>query len=601
MLALTAQKLWQLLEKQDRRNIAALLGLMLIGMALETLSVGLVLPLIALLTDSNYAARFSPLAKFLEFAGNPQKETLIFGTLAALFFVYLFKNLYLAFQARRQTFFSFCIQVRLSQRLFASYLGQPYSFHLQHNSAQLIRNIITEVNYITGRVILPGLQMTTELLGVVGIFTLLLVFDPVSAFSVTTVLATIAFAFHNFTRARISHWGRMRQRHEGLRIQHLVQGLGGVKEIKLLGRETYFQNVFDHHNLVSACAGRHHAVLQLMPSLGLEVLAVFGVVVVVALAMLRGDSLVSVIPAVGLFAAVAFRLIPSTNRILLAIQSIRYGMPSIEVVHSELCRASIKGPRGTITLTRFNREIRLLDVTFTYPAKSRASLRGVSMTVRRGESIGILGISGSGKSTLVNVILGLLEPDLGSVEVDGVDIRCDLRGWQDQIGYVPQSVFLADDTLLNNIAYGIPEQEVDHAAVIRAVSAAQLDSFVSSLAQGLGTEVGERGVRISGGQLQRIGIARALYHNPSVLVLDEATSSLDPATETGVMQVVKTLHGQKTLFIVAHRMSTLEQCDRLYHLNDGHLVNWPAGQAVPDATSFHKLKGFNKTRQPNAR
>ena len=193
------------------------------------------------------------------------------------------------------------------------------------------------------------------------------------------------------------------------------------------------------------------------------------------------------------------------------------------------------------------------------------------MTIRFGESVGITGLSGSGKSTLVNIILGLLEPNLGSVKVDGVDIRHNLRGWQDQIGYVPQSIFLADDTLISNVAYGIPEKEIDFTAVTRAVTSAQLDSFVASLPMGLKTKVGERGIRISGGQRQRIGIARALYHNPSVLVLDEATSSLDIQTESSVMRVVNKLHKQKTLIIVAHRMSTLEQCDRLYNLENGYL------------------------------
>ncbi len=582
----TSRKLWQLLSKKDRRHAGILVVLMLIGMILETLSIGLVLPLIALLTSGNYTECIPAISGLFKPGSVPSQKMLIYWALAVLFAVYLIKNSYLAFQAWRQTRFSFRIQNCLSRRLFASYLRQSYSFHLQQNSAQLIRNIITEVNYITGRVVMPGLQMMTELLGVLGIFVLLVIFDPISALSVTIVLAGASFGFNYFTHSRTGHWGKMRQRHEGLRLQHLQQGLGGIKEIKLLGREFYFQNAFDYHNSISSRAGRHHAALQLMPALWLEVLAVFGLVLIVSLALTRGHELGHVIPTVGLFAAVAFRLIPSVNRVLLAMQSIRYGMPAIDVVHRELCRESGEPACNTVYLPRLSNEIRLVDVTFAYPGAAKPLLHTISMTISRGESIGITGISGSGKTTLVNIILGLLEPNYGSVKVDGVDININLRSWQDQIGYVPQSIFLTDDTLMRNIAYGVPEAEIDHAAIARAVSMAQLDSFVGSLPHGLATKVGERGVRVSGGQLQRVGIARALYHNPPVLVLDEATSSLDTSTETCVMQVVNELHGKKTLVVVSHRMSTLEQCDRFYRLHQGQLSTLPTAHTSVSAGSL---------------
>jgi ATP-binding cassette, subfamily B, bacterial PglK len=584
MFALTARKLWQLLSPHERRHGAVLLLMMMLGMLLETLGVGLVIPLIALLSEPGYVQRIGPLRGLVAVLGNPGPQTLVMMALVCLVVVYLLKNLYLAFLAWHQTRFSFRVQARLSQKLFSTYLGQPYTFHLQRNSAQLIRNAITEIGYITGRVLTPGLQMGTEMLVVIGLCALLLTVEPLGAGVVIAVLGGAAWLFHHVTRARMSYWGKERQRHEGLRIQHLQQGLGGAKDIKLLGREGYFSAAYEVHNVKSAHAGRFHSALQQMPPLGLEFLAVLGLVGVIAIMMMRGRELGAVVPTVGLFAAVAFRLMPSVNRILLATQSLRYGMPAIDVVHAELMLApAAPASAAQHSIAPFAREIRVASVDFAYPGVDATSLQQLSLQVAHGESVGIIGPSGSGKSTLVNLVLGLLSPTRGSVEVDGVDIRSDMRGWQNQIGYVPQSIFLTDDTLLRNVAFGIPHDQIDHAAVARAIKSAQLDQFVASLPEGLDTVVGERGVRISGGQRQRIGIARALYHDPAVLVLDEATSSLDGATEAGVMEAVNAFHGQKTTIIVAHRLSTVENCDRLYRLDHGRVVEEISKQRTPES------------------
>jgi ABC-type multidrug transport system fused ATPase/permease subunit len=306
-------------------------------------------------------------------------------------------------------------------------------------------------------------------------------------------------------------------------------------------------------------------------------LAVTGVASLVIVMVLQGKPTGALLPTIGLFAAAAFRFMPSVNRVILAMQAVRFSLPVIDSLHGELTLLNANMPPLPGVPFSFQKELRLSNVTFSYPGADGVALNGISLSIPRGSTVGFIGGSGAGKTTLVDVILGLLSPNDGRVTVDWVDIGSNLRGWQDRIGYVPQAIFLTDDTLRRNVALGLPEEQIDESSVWRALESAQLDEFVRELPAGLNTVVGERGVRLSGGQRQRIGIARALYHNPDVLVLDEATSSLDIDTESGFMAAVRSLHGKKTILIVAHRLSTVAQCDSLYRLNEGRLVEGKQG------------------------
>jgi ABC-type multidrug transport system fused ATPase/permease subunit len=458
--------------------------------------------------------------------------------------------------------------------LFENYLRQPYVFHLERNSAQLIRNAVTEVNQFTFNVFLPLLLLMTESFVLLGLSVLVIAVEPVGTAIVGTVLGLASWGFYGSTRARMKRRGVDRQIHEGLRLQHLQQGLGGAKEVKLFGREEDFLSQYREHNERSSRVTQYQVTLQLLPRLWLEVLAVTALALLVVTMLGQGRRMDEIVPALGLFAAVAFRVMPSANRALNAIQGLRYGSPVIEVLQQELALPTEAPPppdsrRGSLALRD---AIELDDVSFTYPTGATPSIQSLSMLVRRGETVGVTGPSGSGKSTLVDLVLGLLTPNNGTIAVDGADIQRDMRRWQDQIGYVPQQVYLTDDTLRRNVAFGVRERDIDAAAVQRALGAAQLEEFVESLPAGVETLVGERGVRLSGGQRQRIGIARALYHDPNVLVLDEATSALDQVTEQGVMNAVMALHGSKTILIVAHRLSTVTRCDRLYRLEGGRLA-----------------------------
>jgi ABC-type multidrug transport system fused ATPase/permease subunit len=350
--------------------------------------------------------------------------------------------------------------------------------------------------------------------------------------------------------------------------------------LKLLGREDGAVAQYLPHNEASARIGQHQSTLQALPKLWLELLAVLGLVVLVLTLVWQGRQPASLVPTLGMFAAAAFRLIPSMNRILGSIHHIRMSAPVIATLYAELAEAPPPAPAPAADArVPCEGDIALEDVAVRYPGTERNVIEHATLRIQRGTTVGFIGGSGAGKSTLVDAVLGLLPLECGRVSCGGVDIQGDLRGWQRQIGYVPQSMYLTDDSMRRNIALGIDDAAIDEQAVRDAVAAAQLDAFVADLPEGLDTVVGERGVRLSGGQRQRIGIARALYHRPSILVLDEATSSLDAATEGEVMEAINAMHGDKTILVISHRAHTLEHCDRVFRVARGLVVEAATAEA----------------------
>ena len=564
--------MFSLLTPGQHKSVLVLLGLMVVGMVLETLGVGLIIPAVTVLLQDDLAASFPVLQPLLTLLGNPTHTQLAVGGMLGLIVIYLLKNLFLVYFAWWQHRFADGVQVNLAERLFATYLRQPYTFHLQRNSAELIRNITTEVGTFQGT-LLNIISLITEGGALACITAVLLAVEPLGTLIVVVVVGGAVALSHRFTHQRLGRWGELRMYHVGLFTQHLMQGFGGAKDIKLLGREDDFLNQFGVHITESARMTRNYNVLLKIPRMWLEQLAVTGLALLVMTLVVLGRDPASIVPTLALFAVAAFRFLPGMNRMVGAIQGLRFSRPAIDTISADLQLPVPAPTEGSVRVgSGFQTEVRVSDVSYTYATAGSPALRGLTLAIGKGESVGFVGPSGSGKSTLVDVILGLLTPSSGRVSVDGMDIQTSLRGWQDQIGYVPQAIYLTDDTLRRNVAFGLAPEQIDDGAVDRAVIAAQMGGFVSSLPDGLETVVGERGVRLSGGQRQRIGIARALYHDPEILVLDEATSSLDNTTERDVMEGVNALHGSKTILIVSHRMSTVENCDRLYRLDQGRIV-----------------------------
>jgi ABC-type multidrug transport system fused ATPase/permease subunit len=568
-------RIMSLLTQAERCRAWYLLLFMFVGMLLETVSIGLVVPLIGLMMQNDVAIKYPAIAPILSYFNNPSQTQIIVGAMAFLVFVYLMKSGFLAFSIWKQTSFAYKLQQRISEQLFKSYLNQPYTFHLYRNSADLIRNATAEVTLFT-LVINALLLLITEVMVLMGVAAILVYIEPVGAVVVVSVLVVSGLFFNRYTRNRVLRWGKARQYHDGLRIQHLQQGLGGVKEVKLYGRENDFLKQFSSHNYESARTNGNQVMVQQFPRLGLEFLAIFGLAILVFIMAFNGVELITILPTLGLFAAAAFRLMPSANRLLGALQTLRFHSPVIDLLSKELSASVASDNISTlptrVEIKQFEHEIQLKQVSYTYTSANVKALSNISLTIEKGETVGVIGASGSGKSTLIDILLGLLQTSEGSLLVDGHELGKDVKAWQRQIGYVPQSIYLTDDTLKSNVAFGLPKDKIDDTSVMRAIEAAQLADFINQLPDGIETMVGERGVRLSGGQRQRIGIARALYHNPEVLVLDEATSALDSDTEHDVMQAIYALHKSKTIIIVAHRLSTVERCDKLFQLEMGKLV-----------------------------
>jgi len=559
-----------LLTPRQRWHGVLLLIAMVFSALLEAASVGLVVPVVTLMMQGDVDQRY-PLIYELLGGGTVRSADLVLSGIVLLVVVFLIKALFLGALAYRQASFAFGLQASVSERLFRGYLLQPYLFHLQRNSAQLIRNAINETNQFTFGAILPGMVLLTETLVLVGLVVLLIGFEPVGALSVMLLGGGVGAAFYRLTKNRIRSWGEDRQVHEGLRIQYLQEGLGGAKEVKLLGRESYFLERYALHNAASARTGELQTTLQSIPRLMLEFLAVFSLAAVVLVAQASGRTSAELVPVFGLFSVAAFRLIPLVNRILVSVQSLRFSLPVLDILTRELDTCGAPVNQAEEKKLSFQDRLLIQDIFFSYPKATQPTLRGVDVTILKGQTVGVVGESGAGKSTLVNLILGLLAPSSGQFTVDGQAVQAHLRGWQKNIGYVPQHIYLTDDSLRRNIAFGENDDDINEAALIRAVQAARLNEFVGSLPEGLNSQVGEGGIRLSGGQRQRVGIARALYSAPQVLVLDEATSALDHDTEQGVMEAVSALHGAITILIVAHRLSTVAGCDVVYRLRDGLL------------------------------
>lgn len=565
----TFAKLLDLLEPAQRKAGVVLLGFMFVAMVFETAGIGLILPVLAVITDPASGERYPLLRSAMQQLGG-ERSHLVVAVVSAMVLLYGIKAGFLALLAWWQASYVFSIEAGLSRQLYMGYLCQPYDFHMHHNSALLVRNVTTGVGQFAGAV-MSGTTLVSECLVLFGIAALLLYAEPLGAVFVGGSLGMAGYVFYRMTRERILRWGSARQHHEGQRLQCLQQGLGGVRDVKLLGREQQFLSAYEAHNSANASVGKRQNIITALPRLWLEVLTVAGLAGLVLAMIYQGKPVETIVPTLGLFAAAAFRLLPSANKVLNALQNLRYNLPVIDTLHAERALLAAQSPAGARKRLPFAQGLRIEKLSYRYPDAEGEVLSGVELEIARGTTVGFVGQSGAGKSTLINLVLGLLAPSGGRILADGRDIGENLRGWQACIGYVPQAVFLVDDSLRRNIAFGMRDDEIDDSAVLRAVAGAQLADFVASLPDGLDTRVGERGVRLSGGQCQRIGIARALYHDAPVLVLDEASSALDSATEAAVMETVNSLRCDKTVLIIAHRMSTVAGCDELYEVAAGNV------------------------------
>jgi ABC-type multidrug transport system fused ATPase/permease subunit len=566
------KKIWKILNQKQKIHVWYLLILLFIGMLFEMLSVGILIPALGLFfnPNQNYPFISNILIKF----GNPSSTTIVCYGMAMLVLIYFIKTIFLIFLSWKQSTFIVNLSTNLSKKMFSGYLNQPYSFHLQKNSSELGSYVIGEVGLLSN-VLLAIVNLILEITAIIGIAVILFFAEPVGSLFVITFLLLFSFLFHRITRKKLLYWGQTRQKYQVQVSKNLFQGLNGIKDILILNKVSFFEDIFNFNLFQSSKNQIKVNTLNLIPRLYLEFLSILCLAGLIIFMVINKKPIENLIPTLGVFVAAAFRMIPSANRIIASIQQIKYNQPAVNLVFKEF---SFLNNNSIVTNTNkinFNlsSKFEIKNIDFKYEGQNKNILNNVTFEFHKGDYVGIIGTSGSGKSTLVDILLGLLKPDNGQVLIDGHNIFDDIKSWQMKIGYVPQVIYLTDDTLLRNIAFGVEDKDIDFEALTKAINGAQLTEFINNLENKLETEVGERGVRLSGGQRQRIGIARALYNDPEILVLDEATSALDINTEVEVMKAINTLKRKKTLIVISHRLSTLNNCDLIIKLENGSIIN----------------------------
>ncbi|CAN5909631.1 ABC transporter ATP-binding protein [soil metagenome] len=573
----------------DRRRVAILVALMTIGASMEALGVGLIMPFIALLQRPALVHESRPLAALMRLTGVQTATGATMLLAALLLVVFVVKNVYLAITTWLQLRFLGNRMTYCARDLLAGYLGRRYTFFLGRNSGELVKNCVTDTAAVFYAAMPAAFLFAIEGLTCVVLGILLVALEPIAVPVVALVIGGGGYLFQRYSRRRSLALGKGVREKKADLVQLDGQAFGGIKEVRIRGCEDVIVSSFVATSREHAAASRVARFLGTAPRFAFETLAVSGMLLVSFIVLLRGGGTEGLVPLLGVMALAVVRLMPSAVRMLGALNEMRYFSPFVDALQKDLAEREVQ--LESTSPLEFKRELRIANVSYTYPGASKPSLEKVSLTIRKGEAIALVGSSGAGKTTLADVVIGLLAPTSGELLVDGVRVEpSTVRAWQDLIGYVPQQVYLGDDTLLRNVAFGEPDEKIDLERVNRALAAARLTELVASLPDGLATEVGERGVRLSGGQRQRIGIARALYFDPKVLILDEATSALDGLTEAEVVEAIEIARADRTTIVIAHRLSTVRTCDRLVYMSEGKITNvgtWDA--LLASNTEFKRL------------
>ena len=569
MLSLT-KRIMLIIEPKNRNKLTLILTLLFLCGIFEMISIGAFLPVLTLLAGNN-TVKFSFLTTLFQHAS--KNEMLCYSMLAILA-LYLCKTVFIGYVNYFQNTFIFNLKSSISERLYDGYLKQSYSFHINTNSSVLLRNIVEEMNQFIFT-LQAILGFVSEFLVISGLSILLIILEPKGTLMAGFILTCFVFLFRAVTKNKISTWGELRQDYYRWINQQILQGLGCIKEIKILGREDFLVQQFKSISQLNIGLNIKSNTLQQFPRLYLEFLSVFAVSGFVFEMVAEHKEINTLLTSLGIFAVASFRMIPSFTKILSHIQSIEFGKSAINLLYKEFIglqpETTLQDPTPDLSIKQ---TLTLKNIEFSYAESAIKTIENCSVEFHKGEIIGLIGASGSGKSTFIDILTGLLVPTKGAVLVDGQPIHTNIMGWQKQIGYVPQSIYFNDDTIKHNIAFGIREDLIDNDTIEKLIALLHLSEMIDEQVAGLNTIVGERGVKLSGGQKQRIGIARALYHDPAILILDEATNAMDSELEEKIINAIATVKSKRLILIITHRLSGLKHCDRIFKMEKGTLLEY---------------------------
>ena len=568
-------KIIYVFDKKQKRTVVLLIIEIIIGALFELLGVTAVLPFVSVAIEPKSVAKNKYLSLLYNLLHIENVNVYLAILAGALILIYIVKNSYLIFMNYSIYKFIYSNQRKLANKLLNCYLKQPYQFFLDHNSAELVRNIETDVVQFYD-IVLCLMQLIVEMIVCILLASYLFITDKSISIGIFALMVIFLLLFFKVIKKKIKLTGQIVRGNREGQTKWLLQTFGGIKETKVVQKENFFQKNYDAEYASFAKNHCTYQTLAYVPKPIMETAAIGALLFVIMLKLLRGVDSTYFIGVMSVFAVAAMRLLPSFNRISGYLSKIMFNKVSVDAIYKdlkdveELEKNSSESDDGKeIT---FSKEIVINDLSFKYPSMEEDVLNKVSLAIPKNKSIAFVGPSGAGKTTMADIMLGILTPREGMIKVDDVEISAKSSAWKNKLGYIPQTIFLIDDTIKHNIAYGVDSEDIDEQRIQEVIEEAQLKTFIDSLPEGLDTTIGERGVRLSGGQRQRIGIARALYSNPEILVLDEATSALDTETETAVMEAIDRLSGKKTLIIIAHRLSTIENCDIIYEIKDNKVT-----------------------------
>lgn len=571
------KKISYVLDKRQKRNLCILLIIILVGAFVELLGVSAILPIINVALEPDTIDTTWYLSLVRDIMGFTDARQMLVFLAGMLIVIYVVKNVYITMMYSLQYRFIFNNQKRLAVKMMDCYMRQNYLFHVSKNVAELQRNVTNDVNgFFT--VVLNALQFLAEFSVCAFLSIFLLQEDVITTLAVAGLILIFGVLFTFVFKKVLVQKGEKNRELNVQTTKWILQSFSGIKEIKVANSEEFFIHNYDKNYSQFAVLQRQQSMLKFIPRPIMESVCICGLLLAVIIKLqFAGADVKSFIPTLSVFAIAAFRMLPSFNRITGNLGSMMFDKPAIDSVYHDLLEIEELMKQRQVEEKNSEKivlgeNLSMVKVSFHYPESEKWILKDADLVIRKNSSAALIGASGAGKTTAVDLILGLLNPQSGKITVDGTDIKTHIESWHQSIGYIPQTIYLMDDTIRANIAFGVPEKEIDEKLLEQAVKEAQLDQFVHSLPEGLDTVIGDRGVRLSGGQRQRIGIARALYRDPQVLILDEATSALDNETEKEVMQAIDGLHGQRTMIVIAHRLTTIKNCDAIYEVADGAIT-----------------------------